>query len=115
MAASALDAASIRAIADEVARLLGRRESDGLLTARELARLFNVERGWVYAHADELGVVRLGDGPRRRLRFDPAVVALRLRARPAQSAPPLRPSHARGGVPLLPIKPSRSGRNLGPT
>jgi hypothetical protein len=25
-------------------------------------------------HADELGAIRLGAGPRRRLRFDPAVV-----------------------------------------
>jgi hypothetical protein len=45
--------------------------ADGLLTAAQVAARFNVDRGWVYAHAEQLGVVRLGDGPRPRLRFDP--------------------------------------------
>jgi hypothetical protein len=29
---------------------------------------------FIYAHADDLGPIRLGAGPRPRLRFDPAVV-----------------------------------------
>jgi hypothetical protein len=29
---------------------------------------------FIYAHADELGAIRLGAGSRPRLRFDPAVV-----------------------------------------
>jgi integrase len=48
-----------------------------LLTAADVAWRFNVDRSWVYAHARELGVVRIGDGPRPRLRFDPAVIAQR--------------------------------------
>jgi len=74
----ALDAATIRAIAREVARLSV--PGGGLLTASEVALAFNVTRGWVYAHADELGAIRLGDGPRPRLRFEPAVVTRALRA-----------------------------------
>jgi hypothetical protein len=30
----------------------------------------NVSRGFVYEHADELGAIPLGSGPRPRLRFD---------------------------------------------
>ena len=47
----ALNAATIRAIAREVARLSV--PGGGLLTALEVALAFNVTRGWVYAHADE--------------------------------------------------------------
>ena len=66
---------------------------------------FNVTRGWVYAHADELGAIRLGDGPRPRLRFDPPVVTQRLQQRRGRvSASP--PSTSVGaGVSLLPIGP----------
>ena len=67
----------------QVAAQLGPRLPDALsssmLTAAQVAARFNVDRGWVYAHAAELGVVRLGEGPRARLRFDPAVVAQRAR------------------------------------
>jgi hypothetical protein len=42
----------------------------GLVDAGELAGLLGVARSWVYEHADELGVIRLGDGARPRLRFD---------------------------------------------
>jgi len=43
---------------------------DGLVDARTLADRLGVARGFVYAHADELGAVRLGDGPKAPLRFD---------------------------------------------
>ena len=46
-----------------------------LVDAAEIARRFGVERGWVYAHANELGAVRLGTGRRPRLRFDLVGVA----------------------------------------
>ena len=52
-------------------------QDERLLTASEVAARFSVDRSWVYAHARELGVVRIGDGPRPRLRFDPAVVTQR--------------------------------------
>ena len=49
-----------------------------LLTATEVSEWWGVERSWVYAHADDLGVRRLGAGPRPRLRFDHDEVAERL-------------------------------------
>lgn len=99
-----LDRATLEAIAHEVADLL-RRESPGeraLLTAGQVAARFGVDRSWVYAHAHELGVVRLGFGRRPRLRFDPAVVAQRLLTqRPAVVAPA-----STTPAPLLPIRPA---------
>jgi hypothetical protein len=111
------DHPSIVAIAREVAQLLGRDDplgTHGLLTARQVAARFNFERSWVYAHADELGVIRLGQGPRPRMRFDPAVVAQHLLARPPRTAAAPSPSHVAAGAPLLPIKPSPQTRTLDP-
>lgn len=52
-----------------------------LIDAGEVARRFAVSAQWARDHADELGAVRLGDGPRPRLRFDPAKVTAALTAR----------------------------------
>jgi hypothetical protein len=41
-----------------------------LVTAAELAAWLQVEPSYVYEHADELGAMRLGTGPKARLRFD---------------------------------------------
>ncbi len=41
-----------------------------LLDPKELARALNVSLDYVYAHAADLGAMRLGDGPKARLRFD---------------------------------------------
>jgi hypothetical protein len=46
----------------------------GLWTARQVADHYAVTRDFIYAHANELGGIRLGTGPRPRLRFDPATV-----------------------------------------
>ena len=109
--ASTLDPATIRAIAREVARLTG--PGGGLLTATEVAVAFNVTRGWVYAHADELGAIRLGDGARPRLRFDPAIVTQLLQARRGRITASQPSEHLGAGVSLLPIGPARSRRTLG--
>ena len=103
--------ADLRALAEEVAVLLASsaQTNGGLLTARDVAMRFNVDRGWVYAHADELGVIRLGMGTRPRLRFDPAVVGQRLVATPL-SGPRHSPGRIAAGSPLLPITPSRPRR-----
>jgi len=45
------------------------------LTVSQVAARYRVSRSWVYAHQRELGAMRLGQGPRARLRFDPKVVA----------------------------------------
>jgi hypothetical protein len=74
-----LTPADIEAVALRVVELL-REEgvATRLLTADEVATRLGVDRDYVYAHADELGAKRLGDGPRARLRFDPADLDRRL-------------------------------------
>jgi hypothetical protein len=49
----------------------------GLWTAGRVAAHYNVAVRFIYQHADELGCVRLGGGPRPRLRFDPDIVRAR--------------------------------------
>ena len=79
---------SIEALAVRLSELLGPPEEpesadEGerrMLTAAEVSRLWGVSRRWVYENARALGVRRLGDGPRPRLRFDPEEVADRLRS-----------------------------------
>src|SRR3954470_8132482 len=63
-----LDKDDVEAIARRVAELV--RQVPGLVDAHSVAAELQVERDWVYAHASELGAVRLGDGPKARLRFD---------------------------------------------
>jgi hypothetical protein len=41
-----------------------------LVDARQLARDLGVSLDYVYAHASELGAMRLGSGPKAHLRFD---------------------------------------------
>jgi hypothetical protein len=50
-------------------------------------------KSWVYAHADELGVIRLGEGEKARLRFDPERVAR------AVGGPPSERGDRRAGRP----------------
>jgi hypothetical protein len=104
-----------RLVAAEVVRLLGlppRAPAEELIDAREVARRHGVERAWVYAHADELGALRLGTGARPRLRFDPAIVRDALarreptRQRPRRAKP--RPRKPRTDVELLPIGPRQT-------
>jgi hypothetical protein len=103
----------IDAIARRVVELLARGvpARHELVDAAELARRLGVERSWVYTHAIQLGAIKLGNGRRPRLRFDPQVAIERIRARerqgtnegPPQRAPQPRP--ADGERPrLLPIK-----------
>ncbi|MGH2984851.1 MAG: hypothetical protein ACRDK5_11470 [Solirubrobacterales bacterium] len=63
----------VEQIARRVVELL--REDAPLLDAADVARRLGRSREWVYRHADELGAVRLGDGERPRLGFEPAKVA----------------------------------------
>jgi len=112
----ALDAATVEAIARLVVELLERRglQRRELVDAAELARRFGIERSWVYSHAIELGAVKLGDGPKPRLRFDPEIAARVLRRVGGSPAadPPARsgeragqPQRGRGSeVRLLPIR-----------
>src|SRR5947209_5515834 len=66
-----LSAEDLDAIAEQVEEeVVDLRRRVGLVDARALAAELCVARDWVYANADRLGGVRLGDGPRARLRFN---------------------------------------------
>ena len=74
------------------------------LTVSQVAGRYGVSRSWVYAHQRELGAMRLGSGPRARLRFDPKVVAEAIggfdRSQSA-GAPRVADRRARRGVRLI--------------
>lgn len=60
----------------------------GLATAADVARLYGVTPSWVYANKKRLGAVKLGDGPKARLRFDLEQVDEELRPRTASHSRP---------------------------
>lgn len=68
--------------------LSARAGESALLTVAEVAARLNVSHAWVYAHKHELGAIRLGNGPKARLRFEATAVLAELhrRDRPADSA-----------------------------
>jgi hypothetical protein len=91
-----LDDEDIEQIARRVAQLLGTAHAHPgprYVDAGDLARMLGIERHWVYAHARELGAIRLG-GPRGRLRFDVGRVAEAL-DRPDAAGRPARPGSSR--------------------
>jgi hypothetical protein len=111
-----LDPQAIEAISRRVVELL---EAKGLqrrelVDAAELARRLGIERSWVYAHAIELGAVKLGDGPKPRLRFDPEIAnrVVQKWGKSRAADPPTRSGERvgqprRGGgaeIPLLPVR-----------
>lgn len=106
----------IEAIAQRVAERLATERQNGqppLVDAAAVARLLGVSRDTVYAHADELGAIRLGSGDRARLRFDPrGLVAGRgptdsraASVRPGRRGGRTLPGSRSGGQ-LLPIRPA---------
>jgi hypothetical protein len=89
-----LDPRDVEAIARRVAELVGTAEPPAVryVDAAELARVLGIERDWVYAHARELGAIRLG-GTQGRLRFDLREVTHALadrRREPPAAAPAAR-------------------------
>lgn len=121
-----LDADSVERVARRVIELLGEERADNgavdLLSTAEVARRFGVTPSYVYEHAEGLGAIRLGDGPRARLRFDPEKVAEKLSAcslskgseaaesRTAKPKTPRRRRRLSGAEPnLLPITSIRAG------
>jgi hypothetical protein len=90
-----------------------------LVDAETLAHYLNVERSWVYEHAAELGVRRLGTGPKARLRFSIEEVDERLSCSASRgpdepekgAAAPIRHHRRRRslgtGTDLLPVKGQR--------
>jgi hypothetical protein len=86
----------------------------GLLTVSQLARHLGLNRAWVYEHADDLGAIRIGDGPKARIRFDFDTARAALRKNQASRAPapasakprrkPPRPTPYPTDAPLLEIR-----------
>jgi hypothetical protein len=85
VAGSALDRAYVEAVAHRVAKLIRDETHETaaprLVDATTLAAELGVERSWVYEHAGELHPVRLGNGPKPRLRFDVLAVRAALASR----------------------------------
>jgi hypothetical protein len=92
-----------------------------LVDAAEIARRTGLTAATVRARADEFGAIRVGDGPRPRLRFDPDRVAAVLASgstdrRSPESEAPAQPTIRRRrrrtrtgtGPELLPIKGTRA-------
>jgi hypothetical protein len=80
----------LAALADLVAeRLAGNLDHPhvSLVDAHNVAAQFGLTAAWVRENADRLGAIRLGDGPRPRLRFDPATVATALKSQCSREEP----------------------------
>ena len=98
------------AVAIRVAEYLRTDDSNApLIDAAEVARRHGVTRSWAYDNAGRLGAVRLGNGSRPRIRFNPATVAAALASRIEPSSPTLRAPRQRvdrtpAGAPLLAVK-----------
>jgi hypothetical protein len=79
----AWDADFVDAVARRVVELLRAEgvaalEGPRLLTVAAVSAEFGVSIDWVYANAMALGAIRLGSGPRARLRFDRATIMDRI-------------------------------------
>jgi hypothetical protein len=95
----ASDPAFVDAVARRVVELLREEgeippEGPRLLTVAQVAEEFGVSTDWLYANAGPLGAIRLGSGPRARLRFDRGTIAVRIAKLASQAR---GPRSARGG------------------
>lgn len=75
------------AIAREIAALLPTGPAPRLVDAATLAKILGLSRDAIYERAEELGAVRIGDGPRPRLRFDVETAVRALTSRPGGGNP----------------------------
>jgi hypothetical protein len=91
LAHDGLDVAHVEALARRVVELLRTETRENadirLVDASTLAADLGVERSWVYEHANELHPIRLGTGPKARLRFDARIVRATLIARSVAEQP----------------------------
>lgn len=72
-----------------------------IVDAGELSTELGVSLDWVYEHADELGAMRLGSGPKARLRFELEEARTALAERKRPPAPVRgRPRKARASGPV---------------
>lgn len=101
-----LDGKDIEAIAERVVERLTEQTKApgtiGLASAAQVAKLYGVTPSWVYANKTRLGAVKLGDGPRARLRFDLERVEEELLPRRGSQPQPPRRKRGRPRRSLLP-------------
>jgi hypothetical protein len=76
----ALDDDGLEELAAKLRPYLADRSADEhdarqLMTVAEVATRLRTSPKWVYAHQHRLGAIKLGDGPKARLRFDARAVA----------------------------------------
>jgi hypothetical protein len=106
-------------IADKLADRLTAHHAGELIDANELAHRIGRSRDYVYANADHLGAVRLGDGPRPRLAFRWPHVLEHITATPVPTTKPNtttpRPRRKHTESTLLPVRGSvtSAGLNIG--
>lgn len=104
-----LDREDIEAVAKRVVDLLEERHSSvGLVDAKTLAHLLDVRPEWVRDHADELGALRLGDGPRARMKFDVAEARERIKRQFGREAPADHPQSRQTSGKLPSMRPRRT-------
>lgn len=115
--------ADVHAIAEAVADALAKRglvvyagpgASARVLNAREVSQLLGRSTPWVYAHATELGAIRMGNGPKARIGFDLANIERwkhenQIRPPNARNTPrrPPRDKASSRAANLIPYEPSR--------
>jgi hypothetical protein len=120
---SAIEPDEIELLAQRVTELLKdkaveSRQIGQFVDAAAVARLLGVSRATVYAKADELGAIRVGNGKRARLRFDLAMIVTQSQS---GSSKPSKDRHRRRSrrssqspnSELLPIR-GRRNRTGGP-
>jgi hypothetical protein len=87
---------AVEQIASRVAQLLRHHQppadaspasEPGWMTAKELAAHLKLNPAWVYEHADELGAIRTGTGPKARIRFDLHTATQALKQHQRQTPP----------------------------
>jgi hypothetical protein len=105
---------TIEQIAGRVAQLLrhdrllgdaGPAREPGWMTVKELAAHLKLNPAWVYEHADELGAIRTGNGPKARLRFDLQTATEALKRHQRQTTPAAASRLRRAPQPRTPYSP----------
>jgi hypothetical protein len=88
-------------------------DPDKLLDVRETAELLGCSPDTVYENRERYGAVRLGTGPRARLRFHkPTVLAALGIEQPVPAAPPVAPAEP-AAAPAAPPKRKAAAKSTG--
>jgi hypothetical protein len=111
---------AVEQIASRVAQLLRHQPppassppAPAWMTAKELAQHLKLNPAYIYEHAEQLGAIRTGSGPKARIRFDPHTATQALKDHQRQPAPaaatrprrtPTRPAPYLADPPLLQIR-----------